>query len=148
MSVLDRDPFDPNQSLVHQHQGGCCDTAIGQSHETSDHSACSHNESQTETSNQSPALSSEEAMSRAVETAVVKAVFGNSDLSRRKVLAAAGAGVVASIVKDIFPFDTAKAMAMEVGKLEKRTSQSASFQSPVQRQSSWQSRWVSMKNTG
>jgi len=64
-------------------------------------------------------MSSEEAMSQAIETAVVKAVFGNSDLTRRRVLAAAGSGVVASIVKDLFPFDTAKAMALEVGQIEK-----------------------------
>lgn len=67
----------------------------------------------------SEGLSSEDAMSQAIETAVVKAVFGNSDVSRRRVLAAAGAGVVAEIVRGMFPFDTAKAMAMEIGKIEK-----------------------------
>lgn len=119
MSILDRDPFDPKQTLVHQHQGGCCDAPLGESGEETHHDSCSHSDNQTETQSQTQSLSHEEAMSRAVETAVVKAVFGHSDVSRRKVLAAAGAGVVASIVKDIFPFDTAKAMAMEVGKLEK-----------------------------
>ena len=110
MGILDQDPFDPNTSLEHQHHAGC-------GHVHAEGETCQHTES-TEVS-AAPKLSEEDAMSRAIETAVVKAVFGNSDVSRRKVLAAAGAGAVAGIVRDLFPFDTAKAMAMEVGKIEK-----------------------------
>ncbi|QEF99961.1 Bicarbonate transport ATP-binding protein CmpC [Stieleria maiorica] len=119
MSVFRRDPFDPDQSLEHQHHAGCMhgaspvDGADGSQGETPQCSSTScHGEHEK-------AISTEDAISHAVETAVVKAIFGQSDLSRRKVLAAAGAGVVAEIVRGMFPLDTAKAMAMEVGKIEK-----------------------------
>lgn len=109
MSILDQDPFDPNASLQHTHSAGC---GHGGNH------SC---DTKTDASADKPtaALSSEDAIGRAVETAVVKAIFGQSDLSRRKVLAAAGAGVVTEIVRNMFDFDSAKAMAMEVGKIEK-----------------------------
>ena len=119
MSIFNRDPFDPTTSLEHQHHAGCGHAhAEGESCDTSE-GATSSSSATGEPAVASQVPSSEDAMSRAIETAVVKAVFGHSDVSRRKVLAAAGAGVVASIVKDIFPFDTAKAMAMEVGQIEK-----------------------------
>jgi len=111
MSIFHQDPFNPDASLVHQHDASC---SGHHDHDSCDSDCHSHPIEPAETK-----MSSEEAMSQAIETAVVKAVFGNSDLTRRRVLAAAGSGVVASIVKDLFPFDTAKAMALEVGQIEK-----------------------------
>lgn len=118
MSIFSRSPFDPDVSLEHTHHAGCHGTdSAGDEGSSSCQSAAepSANGDVAPSASQS----SEDMMSRAIETAVVKAVFGNSDVSRRRVLAAAGTGAVAGIIKDLFPFDTAKAMAMEVGQIEK-----------------------------
>lgn len=114
MSIFSRDPFDPKSSLDHQHNAGC-----GHVHADSESCQDAGQSYLANEADQVQSMSTEDALSQAIETAVVKEVFGQCDVTRRKVLAAAGAGVVASIIKDIFPFDTAKAMAMEVGQIEK-----------------------------
>lgn len=92
MSVLGlRDPFDADVSLVH-----------------SEHEAAGSDQSQTE------AVHGEEAIiNRAVESAVVRAVFGHQDLSRRRFLKLVGSGTAAAIISSVFPLDAAKAMAQE-----------------------------------
>ncbi|TWT95730.1 CmpA/NrtA family ABC transporter substrate-binding protein [Neorhodopirellula pilleata] len=116
MGILDQNPFDANAKLEHQHSGTCCH---GSSHDPGCPSAIDHAGNGESSSPDSSIANHEDAMSRAIETAVVKAVFGQSDVSRRAVLTAAGAGLVSQIVHDLFPMDTAKAMAMEIGTIEK-----------------------------
>jgi nitrate/nitrite transport system substrate-binding protein len=64
----------------------------------------------------------EASMSRAVESAVMKGLFG-TDMHRRTFLKAVGAGSAYAAIASIFPLEEAKAMAVEMaqagGKLEK-----------------------------
>jgi nitrate/nitrite transport system substrate-binding protein len=66
-------------------------------------------------------LKGEEALlSRAVESAVVRAVFGFDDLERRQFLRAVGASTALAAIAQVFPIDVAKALAAEKpGPLEK-----------------------------
>ena len=67
------------------------------------------------------ASSLEDSMSRAVESAVMKGIFG-TDMRRRAFLRAVGGGAAAAVAS-VFPLEQAKAMAVELaqagGKLEK-----------------------------
>ncbi len=66
---------------------------------------------------------SEEAMmDRAIESAVVRSVFGHSEMSRRSFLGLIGAGTAAALLGTVFPMDKAKAAlkeSMGTGALEK-----------------------------
>ncbi|MBI3091627.1 MAG: ABC transporter substrate-binding protein [Candidatus Tectomicrobia bacterium] len=93
-----QDPFDPHSSLTHSACGapGGAEAAFAPT-------------------------SHEELMDRAVEGAVVRAVFGGNDLARRRFLQIVGAGAAAQIFRAVFPFDGAKALAQEKVKgIEKR----------------------------
>ena len=101
-----KDPFDPDVSLAH------------------DCSGCgSHNEHSKEKNEKSVAStppSPEKIVESAVETAVVKAIFGGNDVARRRFMKVAGAGVIAEAIRTFFPMDTAKSlMAEPTGNLEK-----------------------------
>ncbi len=66
--------------------------------------------------------SSEAIMDRAIESAVVRAVFGNNEMSRRSFLGAVGGGTLAALLGSFFPMEAAKAALKEEmgkGKLEK-----------------------------
>ena len=68
-----------------------------------------------------PLQSPETILDRAVENAVVRAVFGQNEMSRRTFMRLAGGGVMASILSSIFPLDAAKAAIKEnLGKPEKK----------------------------
>jgi nitrate/nitrite transport system substrate-binding protein len=84
-------PFDPDVSLSHSEhkESTACD-------KTSDELS-----------------SPEKALDRAVETAVVRAVFGDNDLARRHFLKLVGSGTAAAILTSFFPLDAAKALAQE-----------------------------------
>ncbi len=84
-------PFDPDVSLSH-----------------SEHSE-SAEKPQAETELSSP----EAIMDRAVETAVMRAVFGQNDLARRQFLKLVGSGTAAAIINSFFPLDAAKALAQD-----------------------------------
>jgi NMT1-like family len=49
----------------------------------------------------------------AVETAVVRAIFGGNELARRRFLQLVGASTAMAIIGSVFPLDTAKALAQE-----------------------------------
>jgi len=85
------DPFDPNTSLGH---------------------GCSHTQSGPE-SKELKSMTSEDAIDRLVETAVVKAVFGGNDFSRRNFMKIVGSSAAISILSSLFPLDAAKAWAKE-----------------------------------
>jgi nitrate/nitrite transport system substrate-binding protein len=60
------------------------------------------------------ALDTHEArMARVVESSVVRAIFGGNDMARRRFLQMVGAGAAAEIIRSVFPFDIAKAIAAE-----------------------------------
>jgi ABC-type sugar transport system ATPase subunit len=60
-------------------------------------------------------------MARVVESAVVRAMFGGNEMARRRFMQVVGAGAAAEIIRSVFPFETAKAMAAEQVKgIEKR----------------------------
>jgi len=65
--------------------------------------------------------SSESMIDRVVESAVVRAVFGHNDLSRRAFMRAMGGGTLAAVLASVFPLEAAKAAVKEnMGPLEKK----------------------------
>ena len=91
-------PFDPQHALSHT-ASGASDTAP--------------NDAELDTH--------EARMARAVESSVVRAIFGGNDMARRRFLQVVGAGAAAEIIRTAFPLDAAKAMAAEQVKgIEKR----------------------------
>lgn len=59
------------------------------------------------------AMSSEQMLERAIESAVVRSVFGNNDIQRRSFMGMMGGGVFASILASVFPMDAAKAALLD-----------------------------------
>ncbi len=85
------DPFDPEVSLTH--------TGVGAE--------------KADEARPVQAFSREAAVSRAVESAVVQAVFGGCDHSRRAFLQRVGGAAALGIIGSIFPLDAIKALAQE-----------------------------------
>jgi nitrate/nitrite transport system substrate-binding protein len=98
-------PYDPNTTLIHAR--GCgCGQCSGDAHQ----------------SLASPALpdSPDAMLDRAIENAVVRAVFQHSEVDRRRFLSLIGGGTFAAMLGTFFPLEQAKAALKEsVGKLEK-----------------------------
>ncbi|HEX9880159.1 MAG TPA: CmpA/NrtA family ABC transporter substrate-binding protein [Candidatus Binatia bacterium] len=86
------DPFDPNSVLSHT----------------------GHDESpgSTEVSKDEP-QDTEAIIDRAVESAVVRAVFGHDDMARRRFLKLVGSSSAAAILSSVFPLAAAKSIAQE-----------------------------------
>jgi len=94
------DPLDPEVSIEH---------------------GCSH--SHAASLNESAAITEEAVMDRAVETAVVRAIFGD-DCTRRNFIKLVGSSAALSLVSSLFPLDAAKAWAKDApGPLEKKSLQ-------------------------
>ena len=99
-----KDPFDPDVSLAH------------------DCSGCGSHDPQSTENNEETVTppSPEKIVENAVETAVVKAIFGGNDVARRRFMKVVGTGVIAEAIRTFFPMDTAKSlMAEPTPKLEK-----------------------------
>lgn len=65
-------------------------------------------------------MSSEEMLERAVESAVVRSVFGHNELSRRSFAKMMGTGTLAAAIASVFPMEQAKAAILDkLGKPEK-----------------------------
>ena len=93
------DPFDPDVSLTHSE----------------------HKDPESPESSESQPQGTEEIVDRAVESAVVRAVFGHNDMARRHFLKLVGSGSAAAIISSFFPLAAAKSMAQEKGKgIEKK----------------------------
>lgn len=92
-----RDAYDPEVSLEHFSGLNGCDE-------------------------RAPVLETRESvMDRVVENAVIKAIFGGNDVSRRNFMKLVGASTAMSVLSSIFPMDSAKAWAKDTpGALEKR----------------------------
>ena len=105
MSMLN-DPYDPDQSLVHSASCGCTSAKT-----------CTHQPETNDNVASKPHPGSVEAITdRVVETSIVKAIFGGNDVRRRQFLKTVGAVAAMEMIREIFPMDTAKAMAQEAGK--------------------------------
>ena len=119
MSALNN-PYDPDKTLTHGHSSSC---GCG-SPDTCEHATASDSTSVAEAaqmtanppSEEDDLSSVEKITDRIVESAIVRAIFGNSDVARRGFLKAAGAATIMEMVRDFFPVDTAKAMAQETVK--------------------------------
>ena len=61
----------------------------------------------------SEVMSSEAMMERAVESAIVRSVFGHSDIGRRSFMGMLGGGTVAAALASVFPIDKAKAAILD-----------------------------------
>ena len=111
------DPFSPNSDL--RHGMGCsCNqcTSKAQTQVTTEASA-----SQANTENPSGPVTTEDIIDRAVESALVRGVFGHNDLSRRHFMKLVGGGLAASILGSVLPLDAVKAAVKEkLGPPEKK----------------------------
>jgi len=97
------DPFSSKADLRHGAKCGC--------------SACAPASGIRE---ESTLASSDEMMERAIESAIVRSIFGHSDISRRSFMGLVGGGTAAAALASIFPIDKAKAALLDtLGKPEK-----------------------------
>jgi len=133
------DPFNPNKSLKHEASCDCplCKSA-SQNPATDGLSAAQRQEQLEKAVFEAEAAqykspiytgaeddvlaTSDEMMDRAIESAVVRSVFGHSEISRRSFLGLIGSSTAAALLGSIFPMDEAKAALKEtmgMGKLEK-----------------------------
>jgi nitrate/nitrite transport system substrate-binding protein len=97
------DPFSSKADLRHGANCGC--------------SACASSSGIRE---ESSLQSSDEMMERAIESAIVRSVFGHSDISRRSFMGLVGGGAAAAALASVFPIDKAKAALLDtLGKPEK-----------------------------
>ncbi|MDD7983710.1 CmpA/NrtA family ABC transporter substrate-binding protein [Lentisphaera marina] len=65
--------------------------------------------------------SSDDYFDRAIESALIRGIFGHNDASRRSFLKLVGTGTFASVLSTMFPMNDLKAQAKEsIGKLEKK----------------------------
>ena len=100
-------PYDPNLDL--RHGRGCSCSECG--------TAAHHHDSATDAS---VPQNNEEALERAIESAVVRSVFGHNELSRRSFAGLLGGSALAAAIAAVFPMDAAKAAILdELGKPEK-----------------------------
>ena len=117
-------PYDSNISLIHT-KGCSCATCGG--NEQNIHTPDLHANSLTDrkepaTNAASNELTSvEDTMGRALENAIVRAVFNQDDLGRRRFIQAVGGGTLAAALATLLPLGAMKAAAMEAGgALEKK----------------------------
>ena len=95
-----------------------------------------------------PFATPDDVMDRAVESAIVRGLFGHNDMSRRNFLGLVGGSTVAGILGTMLPMDAIKAAVKEeIGGPKRPSSRSASCRSPARRRSSWPIHSASMKST-
>ncbi|MEC9367502.1 MAG: CmpA/NrtA family ABC transporter substrate-binding protein [Pseudomonadota bacterium] len=101
--------FTKNPYDADVHLGGGCSCGCHASQ--SEHDAVAAKETD--------AVATEDLLAQAVETSIVRSIFG-TDLARRNFLKAVGASTAAAAIAEVFPMGIAKALAAEAGgKLEK-----------------------------
>lgn len=88
-------PFSPGSDLRHGAACGCETCKSGQDHHAAE------------------MMSSEAMLERAVESAVVRSVFGHSDIGRRSFMGMLGGGTFAAALASVFPMDKAKAAILD-----------------------------------
>lgn len=90
------DPYSSKTDLRHGADCGCSGCKSGHTHEAS-----------------STINSTEEMLERAVESAIVRSVFGQSDIGRRSFMGLVGSGVAAAALATAFPIEKAKAAILD-----------------------------------
>ena len=90
------DPYSSKTDLRHGADCGCSGCKSGHAH---------HESSTTN--------SSEQMLERAVESAIVRSVFGQSDIGRRSFMGMVGSGVAAAALATAFPIEKAKAAILD-----------------------------------
>jgi nitrate/nitrite transport system substrate-binding protein len=132
------DPFNPNKSLTHEASCDCPLCKSAQQNPATDglsadqrqealekavfESSAPQQKSPIYTGEEERFASSDAMLDRAIESAVVRSVFGHNEMSRRSFLGLIGSGTAAALLGSIFPMDEAKAALKEtmgLGKLEK-----------------------------
>lgn len=105
-------PFDGEKSLIHSKHCSC--------HDCQPETATPVNRESVSAMAAEGPDDSEAMLDRAVESAVVRSVFGHNDFSRRSFMQMMGAGTAAAVLSSVFPLEKAKAAVKEsMGKLEK-----------------------------
>jgi len=122
------DPFDAEADLRHDsscrhgHTGpgscSCFDTASPDLEEKLERRA-THEPVQADTQTTGEDLSDEAMVDRAVESAIVRGMFGHNEINRRRFLQMIGGGTVAAALGSILPLDKVKAAIKDGGPLEK-----------------------------
>ncbi|WP_018938550.1 MULTISPECIES: CmpA/NrtA family ABC transporter substrate-binding protein [unclassified Thioalkalivibrio] len=122
------DPFDANADLRHGsscrhgHTGpgscSCFDTASPDLEEKLERHA-THEPVQADAHATGEDLSDEAMVDRAVESAIVRGMFGHNEINRRRFLQMIGGGTVAAALGSILPLDKVKAAIKDGGPLEK-----------------------------
>ncbi|MFP4045254.1 MAG: ABC transporter substrate-binding protein, partial [Rhodosalinus sp.] len=92
-------PYSEKTDLRHGADCGCAGCLSGHGHDA-DHVEPHH-------------MSSEQMVERVVESAVVRSVFGHSDVSRRSFMGMLGGGSFAAALASVFPLDQAKAAILD-----------------------------------
>ena len=96
------DPFSGDSDL--RHGVGCGCSACGGAADSHPHS---------EAADANPLRSSDDILERAVESAVVRSVFGHNELSRRSFAALLGGTTLSAALSAVFPMDKAKAAILD-----------------------------------
>ncbi len=112
------DPFNPDISI--KHVAGC--TCATCSEDAVDGELKQPLQFSAENSQPEETLaSSEEVMDRAIESAIVRGMFGHNEISRRSFMGMVGGGTIAAILGSMLPMDSVKAAVKEsMGPLEKK----------------------------
>ena len=105
------DPFSPDTDL--RHGSGCsCHQCEAKSHTPT---------VRAESTESDKVESKEEIIDRAIESAIVRGMFGHDDQSRRQFMKLVGGGLAASILGSFLPMDSIKAAVKDkIGPLEKK----------------------------
>lgn len=125
-------PFDAEESLIHDPSCACkaC-AAESKAINMTDKERTEVMERQAELIDESRATavaksqpadttSSEDMIDRAIESAIVRGIFGHNDLNRREFINLVGGGTLAAAIASMIPLDKVKAAVKEsTGKLEK-----------------------------
>lgn len=114
-------PYDGEADLRHGSDCGCqsCCSKIKNEHAGHQHHAAPVQAAQAQHEN--PVPSSDELLERAVESAVVRSIFGHNELSRRSFASMLGASTLAAAIASVFPLDAAKAAILDkLGPPEKK----------------------------
>ena len=109
------DPFNPDKSLKHEKSCTCSACQGGAVHPNVQARASTKAEEKPDVMQNAEAM-----LDRAIESAVVRSVFGHNDMSRRQFMGMVGGGAAAALFGSLFPMDAAKAAIKEsLGPLEK-----------------------------
>ncbi|ALP52917.1 nitrate ABC transporter substrate-binding protein [Candidatus Tenderia electrophaga] len=109
-------PFDPHISLKHAKGCGCSTCATGQTVDGELKQPLEQGAAESEALNSSEAI-----MDRAIESAIVRGMFGHDEMSRRSFMGMVGGGTMAAILGSLLPMDAVKAAVKDsLGPLEKK----------------------------